>query len=408
MPVIAIFSGLFTSGSEIAAGLAQKLDCELVGDSLLNDVLRDFGIGRADLEKTLRGETSFFNNLTHKMEKHIVFLKAALANQLNSVDLVLNSPAALMIPKNVTHVLRICIVADRNYRIKRAMEMKGVSEKTAEKLIDADDLSWGKWTHTLFHLPPWDSSLYDLKIPVQSVPMDEIGDNILKSATKAVLNPTHESLQAVKDFMLASKVNAELSIKGYSYCDVEASGGHVKVIINRNILRLEHLENELKNIVGAMEGVRTVTTHVGPKFNQPDIAMKFDFEVPITSASNVLLVDDEKEYVTTLSERLRMRDFTSDVVLNGEEALSYIETHQPKVMVLDLRMPGINGVEVLRRVKRDYPDIQVIVLTGHGTEKDKEIVLDLGAFAYLEKPVSIDELAKTLQKAGQVAEKGHK
>ena len=113
----------------------------------------------------------------------------------------------------------------------------------------------------------------------------------------------------------------------------------------------------------------------------------------------LLLVDDEGEFVKTLAERLKMRDLRSDIVLDGEEALSYVEDHEPDVMVLDLKMPGIDGMEVLRQVRKAYPNIQVIILTGHGTEKHEEEAKRLGAFDYLEKPVNLDVLLKKMKAA---------
>ena len=113
----------------------------------------------------------------------------------------------------------------------------------------------------------------------------------------------------------------------------------------------------------------------------------------------VLLVDDEEEFVKALAERLRMRDLRSDTVFDGEEALSYVEDQEPDVMVLDLKMPGIDGMEVLRQVRKVYPKIQVIILTGHGPEKDEEEAKRLGAFDYLEKPVNLDVLVKKMKAA---------
>jgi len=113
----------------------------------------------------------------------------------------------------------------------------------------------------------------------------------------------------------------------------------------------------------------------------------------------VLLVDDEEEFVKALAERLKMRELRSDTVLDGEEALSYVEDQEPDVMVLDLKMPGIDGMEVLRQVRKAYPKIQVIILTGHGTEKDEEEAKRLGAFDYLEKPVNLDVLVKKMKAA---------
>jgi len=113
----------------------------------------------------------------------------------------------------------------------------------------------------------------------------------------------------------------------------------------------------------------------------------------------VLLVDDEEDFVKALAERLQMRDLGPDVALSGEEALQSIGAEIPDVMVLDLRMPGIDGMEVLRRVKKAYPEVQVIILTGHGSEKDEEEARRLGAFEYLQKPVNIDHLVKVLKDA---------
>ncbi len=113
----------------------------------------------------------------------------------------------------------------------------------------------------------------------------------------------------------------------------------------------------------------------------------------------LLLVDDEEEFVRALAERLRMRDLESDTVFDGDQALSFVDEKEPDVMVLDLKMPGIDGIEVLRRVRKTYPNLQVIILTGHGTEKDEERARRLGAFDYMQKPVDIDDLVGRVRKA---------
>jgi len=94
-----------------------------------------------------------------------------------------------------------------------------------------------------------------------------------------------------------------------------------------------------------------------------------------------------------------MRDYSSAVVYDGEEALSIVEEDEPEVMVLDLKMPGIDGLEVLRQVKEKHPKVEVIVLTGHGSEDAARLCAELGAFAYLEKPVDIEKLTQTMQDA---------
>jgi DNA-binding response OmpR family regulator len=114
---------------------------------------------------------------------------------------------------------------------------------------------------------------------------------------------------------------------------------------------------------------------------------------------HVLLVDDEEAFVNTLAQRLRIRELDVDVVYTGEEALSYVRKREPDVMVLDLKMPGIYGMEVLRELKKSKKEIQVIVLTGHGSEKDEEEARRLGGFDFLRKPADIDLLLKKIREA---------
>ena len=106
----------------------------------------------------------------------------------------------------------------------------------------------------------------------------------------------------------------------------------------------------------------------------------------------ILLVDDEQEFVTTLAERLEIRNMKVSVAMDGETALGIVEKELPQVIVLDVMMPGLNGLDVLERIKSIDPRIQVILLSGHGSTKDGIKGLKLGAFDFLIKPIDIDEL----------------
>jgi CheY-like chemotaxis protein len=121
-------------------------------------------------------------------------------------------------------------------------------------------------------------------------------------------------------------------------------------------------------------------------------------EEVIMNEITILLVDDEEYFVKCLSEYIiKLRNLRADFALNGEEALKLVENEPPDVIVLDLKMPGIEGIEVLRRVKKAYPDVQVIILTAYGSEKDKNDCLRLGAFKFMAKPFKINELIQYIQ-----------
>lgn len=113
----------------------------------------------------------------------------------------------------------------------------------------------------------------------------------------------------------------------------------------------------------------------------------------------VLLVDDEEEFAETLSERLQMRDIESSTVFDGKQAMERVSQEEPDVLVLDLKMPGMHGIEVLEWMKRNHPSVQVIVLTGHGSESDEERARELGAFDYMKKPARTDSLVSRIKDA---------
>ena len=112
----------------------------------------------------------------------------------------------------------------------------------------------------------------------------------------------------------------------------------------------------------------------------------------------ILLVDDEKQFVDTLAERLAMRGFSARVAYDGPQALKAVE-EPTDVIVLDLRMPGMDGFEVLRSVKKSNPQVQVIILTGHGGDAEEQTAYRMGAYNCLKKPMDIDELLNSIRMA---------
>ena len=117
--------------------------------------------------------------------------------------------------------------------------------------------------------------------------------------------------------------------------------------------------------------------------------------------TNILLIDDEEAFVTTLQERLEMRGFSPRVALNGQSGLDMIAEEPPDVIVLDLRMPGMSGLEVLRRIRSQWPGLPVIMLSGHGSDQDFEACVNLGAARYHKKPLDIEELLESIRTVTQ-------
>jgi DNA-binding NtrC family response regulator len=116
---------------------------------------------------------------------------------------------------------------------------------------------------------------------------------------------------------------------------------------------------------------------------------------------HVLLVDDEVDFLDTVVKRIQKRNVNATGVNSGEEALAFLEKSPVDVVVLDVRMRGMDGIETLRALKRQYPLTEVIMLTGHASLEMAIEGMELGAFDYLMKPVEIDDLLYKLQDANK-------
>ncbi|WP_319467998.1 response regulator [uncultured Pseudodesulfovibrio sp.] len=116
-------------------------------------------------------------------------------------------------------------------------------------------------------------------------------------------------------------------------------------------------------------------------------------------SEKVLLIDDEKEFLETLSERMRMRGMDVNTAQSSEDAVSAVDSGDYDAIVLDLKMPGMNGIDMLKVIKAKHPDMQVILLTGEATLDAGIQAMKLGAMDFMEKPADIDVLTQKIKKA---------
>jgi signal transduction histidine kinase len=122
----------------------------------------------------------------------------------------------------------------------------------------------------------------------------------------------------------------------------------------------------------------------------------------------LLLVDDEVDFRQTLANRLRKRGLTPEQAGNGEECLSILEQKPMDVVVLDVKMPGITGIEVLEHIKKKYPKTEVILLTGHASTRDGVEGIKSGAFDYLTKPIEVEHLLGKIKQASEKISRAEK
>jgi DNA-binding NtrC family response regulator len=113
----------------------------------------------------------------------------------------------------------------------------------------------------------------------------------------------------------------------------------------------------------------------------------------------LMLVDDEERFVRTTSKLLARKGFRIFFALSGAEALHILKGHNIHVVVLDVKMPGMDGIALLKEIKRNFPLVEVIMLTGHGTLESAVEGLKSGASDYLTKPIDIEDLTARVKEA---------
>lgn len=111
-----------------------------------------------------------------------------------------------------------------------------------------------------------------------------------------------------------------------------------------------------------------------------------------------LIVDDEPDVVDSVSELFTLRNYNVVTATSGTQALEMVKKENPNIIILDIRMPDINGIDVLKEVKKSHPKTRVIMLTGVEDDSTKNMAMGLGASGYLTKPYSYSELLEMSRK----------
>jgi two-component system, OmpR family, response regulator CpxR len=396
MTIISITNGVYSNSKEIIDILADRLGCKKITDhEIIETTSNTQGIKLKSLLKTIDSKNIAFNDFTHEKEKCIAGLKKTLSEYVLYGNFIFHGILGHLIPNEFSHALKVLIITDTKHRIANGVKEEKLSEAEISEKIKTADRQAILWTNALFKKKAWDALLYDVVIPTDKLSIVDAVDLIIKQTEVLSKLPDEVVMQEDENFALSALIESELAELGAGFC-TKVDAGNVIVTIEKNVMMLSNLKRKIIDLISTIKGVKTVEVSLGRKFyDATTITRNYEFETP----TRILLVDDEKEFVQTLSERLKMRQLESDIAYSGQAALDFADREDIEVMILDLKMPGIDGFEVLRKLKETKPDIEVIILTGHGSETDRKICMDLGAFAYLQKPADIDLLTVTMKDA---------
>jgi two-component system response regulator CpxR len=208
MSVITIFSGTFCNEDSIVREVIGRTGYKLVAEKeLVAEASKVSGMAENKIKGAFSAKTSVFNKFTHEKERSTSYLRLCLAKILFSDNLLIAGFAGQLIPKNISHVLRVCLIADMKFRTSVAFKEKGLPQKEATKLIHKQDEDRIAWNDSIFrNKDPWDASLYDIVIPVDKMSIEEAASLIVQNVRTDVVKPTESSKKATQDFLLAANV----------------------------------------------------------------------------------------------------------------------------------------------------------------------------------------------------------
>ena len=396
MTIVAIDGMSFCPVETVLEEVAERLGFQcFTQDALLAEAARASRITTNTFKRLIENRTSPFGALRDNRPVQIASLRVMLAALLERDSVALGGSLGYLLPSSATHIMKVAIVASRDYRVAKGCAA-GLSSDQAEQAVAERDEARAAWAKRVVGETPWRPDLFDMVLPADSLSSEEIAGRIVDNARKEVVATTDSSVAALGDYRLAGELQLVFARRGVDV-DVACRDGDVQIQIKKHAIFLERLKKQLVEIATAFPGVRSASANPGPKYQAANLYLDLRDALP----SKVLLVDDEKAFVETLSKRLHTRKIDNVVAYGGAEALIRVKQEMPDVMVLDLKMPGIDGLDVLRVVKENNPETEVIVLTAHGSDNEERLVFQLGAFAYLRKPVDIRELTDTMTRAYQ-------
>jgi cytidylate kinase len=266
MSIITISRGSYSKGKEVAEKVAQRLGYECVSRDVLLEASEEFNVPEIRLVRAIHDSPSVFDTLTYGKEKYVAYIQAAILQHLRKDNVVYHGLAGHFFVKDISHVLKVRIIADMEDRARFEMEREGITKEEALQILKKDDEERRKWSRHLYGIDTWDSSLYDLVLHIHKVTTDDAVDIICHTVGLEDFHPTPESIKAMGDLALAAEVKAALmditpgigvsARAGVVYVETEAP-------LSKELALIDHIEETAKGVHGVKE-VKTKVRHVTP------------------------------------------------------------------------------------------------------------------------------------------------
>ncbi|MFP4475489.1 MAG: response regulator [Desulfatibacillaceae bacterium] len=396
MSAISIFAGAYCQAEKVASRVADELGYELVDDrTLLDEAGAVYGMDRAVLVRTLEGRASAFDRYTRERERCISFLRACAARRVARGNAVLLGLTAQLVPSGLADALKVCLLSRQDERVRRAKQAEDMREGEARQVVKRSDEAAFAWSETVSDENPWDPDLYDLVIRIDQQDAEQAIEQLVESIRDR-RKFSADMARAATDFVAGAEAEAALAAAGHTV-EAVCEDGVLRLRTERHVPAPDMVLEDMRAAIAGVDGIRETRLECPDEAESVQAYHKIDFETP----GKVLLVDDEQAFARELSDRLHARGIGAAVVYDGAQALNFFREDAPEIVVLDMDISDMDGEEVLRLIREQHPDVQVIVLSAHGADHGKRDCEELGCFEHLEKPVDVEALCDAMRRANR-------
>ena len=262
MTVVTISRGSYSMGKQVAERTAERLGYECVSREVLLEASDQFNIPEIKLVKALKDTPSILERFTHGRSRYVAYIQSALTKHVEKDDVVYHGFAGHLLLKNVSHVMKVLIMADLDRRIDILMNREGVGKREALSWISKIDNDRRRWSKRLYGADPWDPALYDMVIKVHTFDLDDAVDMICQSTSLKHFKATPESKRRMEDLALACKVKADL-IRTYPDVFVASDYGNILIYSNASERNARDIRKKAESLRGKVEGINNVEIHIG-------------------------------------------------------------------------------------------------------------------------------------------------
>ncbi|MBW1897329.1 MAG: cytidylate kinase-like family protein [Deltaproteobacteria bacterium] len=265
MAIITISRGSYSKGKEIAEKVAQELGYECIARKVLLEAKEEFNVPELKLVRAIHDAPSILDRLSYRREKYITFIQAEILKHFKQDNIVYHGLAGHFFVKGISHVLKVRIIADLEYRVKLEMARKAISGKEAMSILLKDDEERRKWSEYLYGIDTSDSSNYDLMIHIHKLTVEDAVDFICHTARLQKFQATAESQKAIDDLALAAQAKAALTDLN---ADLRVSARDGILLVNTEAPSIHSgaLARKIKEIAQTVPGVREVKIDVIPSW----------------------------------------------------------------------------------------------------------------------------------------------